>query len=385
MYNQSNRFNFVPISDELTEFEKKLSKLELIRYIEHPELFYKEAAYFKKVDEKDSYYYLFSKIKSNDFNKGSGYLTHGFDFYKGSFHGQMIRGLINYCNLKGDSIILDPFCGSGTTLVESNLLGFNSIGIDINPIACLNSKIKTNLLNCNVNRLSNDNKKYFKLGYYDKYKVHLTDFTDVLKSDIKELFYLFIFLRAISIEFRFSTDRKIGFKNIYYKLINVLKSFENLKKEININLGESSILFGDCLIELKNLKSNSIDAIITSPPYIDLIDYIQEDLTPINYLIKKEKIEFLKSKSIGNKFRNYSLTEKLYWNKIDLFLKELIRILKPNKNFILIVNNYKNMSEKFEEILIANYFLIERILKRVVVNIKKKNNTEFVYFLKSKI
>ena len=148
MYNQSNRFNFVPISDELTEFEKKLSKLELIRYIEHPELFYKEAAYFKKVDEKDSYYYLFSKIKSNDFNKGSGYLTHGFDFYRGSFHGQMIRGLINYCNLKGDSIILDPFCGSGTTLVESSLLGFNSIGIDINPIACLNSKIKTNVLNC---------------------------------------------------------------------------------------------------------------------------------------------------------------------------------------------------------------------------------------------
>ncbi len=385
MYNRSNQFNFVPISNELTEFEKKLSKLELIRYIEHPELFYKEAAYFKKVDRKDSYYYLFSKIKSNDFNKGSGYLTHGFDFYRGSFHGQMIRGLINYCNLKGDSIILDPFCGSGTTLVESSLLGFNSIGIDINPIACLNSKIKTSLLNCNLNVLSNDNKKYFNPVYFNKYKVHLTDFNDVLKRDIKELFYLFIFLRAISIEFRFSTDRKIGFKKLYYKLINVLKSFENLKKEININLGESSILFGDCLFELKHLKSNSIDAIITSPPYIDLIDYIQEDLTPINFLIKKEKIEFLKSKSIGNKFRNCLLTEKLYWNKIDLFLKELNRVLKPNKNFILIVNNYKNMSEKFKEILIANYFLIERILKRVVVNIKKKNNLEFVYFLKSKI
>ena len=62
MYNRSNQFNFVPISNELTEFEKKLSKLELIRYIEHPELFYKEAAYFKKVDRKDSYYYLFSKL-----------------------------------------------------------------------------------------------------------------------------------------------------------------------------------------------------------------------------------------------------------------------------------------------------------------------------------
>ena len=379
-----HKYNFELLTNNLTDFEKTLVNLEQIRYTENPFTFYKETAFLKSVDGNLSYYYLFSRIKSNSFNLGSGYLTHGFDFYRGSFHGQMIRGLINYCNLKGDSIILDPFCGSGTTLVESSLLGFNSIGIDINPIACLNSKIKTNLLNCNVNRLSNDNKKYFKLGYYDKYKVHLTDFTDVLKSDIKELFYLFIFLRALSIEFRFSTDRKIGFKKLYFKLIKVLISFENLKKEISINLGESSIIFGDCLSELKNLKSNSIDAIITSPPYIDLIDYIQEDLTPINFLIKNKKTEFLKSKSIGNKFRNYSLTEKLYWNKMDLFLKELIRILKPNKNFILIVNNYKNMSEKFEEILIANYFLIERILKRVVVNIKKKNNTEFVYFLKSK-
>lgn len=357
MNNQSYRFDFVPISNELTQFEKNLSNLELIRYIEHPELFFKETAYFKKVDGKDSYYYLFSKIKSNDFNKGSGYLTHGFDFYRGSFHGQMIRGLINYCNLKEDSIILDPFCGSGTSLVESSLLGFNSIGIDINPVACLNSKIKIELLDCDFNYLIKDNKKFFNFKFFDDFQINLPYFKEVLDEDIKDTFYLFIFLRALSTEFRFSTDRKKSFRRIYYKLINVLELFDKLKKDINISLGKSTIVFGDCLAELKNIKTNSIGAIISSPPYIDLIDYIQEDLTSINFLFKTKEIELLKTKSIGNKFKNISLTERLYWTRINLFLKESVRILKPNHYFILIINNYKNMKNLFEKIYIRKQIL----------------------------
>ncbi len=54
----------------------------------------------------------------------------------------MVRGLINFCNLEKDATLLDPFCGSGTTIVEANLLGFKSIGIDINPIAYLTTKVK---------------------------------------------------------------------------------------------------------------------------------------------------------------------------------------------------------------------------------------------------
>ena len=385
MNKQPYRFDFVPISNELTEFEKKLSNLELIRYIEHPELFYKETAYFKKVDGKDSYYYFFSKIKSNDFNKGSGYLTHGFDFYRGSFHGQMIRGLINFCNLKKDSLILDPFCGSGTTLVESSLLGFNSIGIDINPIACLNSKIKNDLLDCDINYLIKDNEKYFNFSFFDDFQINLPDFKEVLDKNMEDLFYIFIYLRALSTEFRLSTDRKKSFRRIYHKLINVLKLFDKLKKEINVSLGKSTIFFGDCLAELKNIKTNSIDAIITSPPYIDLIDYIQEDLTSINFLFTQKKIELIKTKSIGNKFKNTSLTERLYWTRINKLLNESVRILKPNHYFILIINNYKNMKNLYEKFILANRFCIERVLRREVVNIKKRNNTEFVYFLKTKI
>ena len=45
-----------------------------------------------------------------------------------------------------NDLILDPFVGSGTTLVESKVLGRNAIGVDINPLACLISRVKATII-----------------------------------------------------------------------------------------------------------------------------------------------------------------------------------------------------------------------------------------------
>lgn len=42
-----------------------------------------------------------------------------------------------------DGLVLDPFCGSGTTLAEARRRGLGSIGVDINPVACLISRVRT--------------------------------------------------------------------------------------------------------------------------------------------------------------------------------------------------------------------------------------------------
>ncbi len=42
-----------------------------------------------------------------------------------------------------DTLVLDPFCGSGTTLVAAQFLGFQAIGVDANPLMCLVSEAKT--------------------------------------------------------------------------------------------------------------------------------------------------------------------------------------------------------------------------------------------------
>lgn len=369
------RYNFEKISNKLTDFEEKLLRLEQIRYIENPNQFYKEAAYLKKVDGKVSYYYLYSQIKSNKFNEGSGYLTHGFDFYHGSFHGQMIRGLINFCNLNQKSIILDPFCGSGTTLVEAKLLGFDSIGIDISPIACLNSKIKTELLNYPVKNISIEN---LNLNYVP---IKNSSFRELLSNDIQKTLSLFLYMRALSMESRFSLNRQIGIKKTYNKIVDSLSKFEILKKKIDIKWGSSKIIFGDNMEHLKFFNSNSIDAVITSPPYFDLIDYIEEDIVQLRQIFNKKEILDLKHKSIGNKLHTSQLTDKLYWEKIDKLLNELYRVLKFNKHLILIIGNYRNMMESYLNKCKSIGFEIERVLRREIVNIKKKQNLEYVIFL----
>lgn len=54
--------------------------------------------------------------------------------YSGNFAPQIVRNLILRYSKRGD-VVLDPFVGSGTTLVECKILGRQGIGVDINPSA----------------------------------------------------------------------------------------------------------------------------------------------------------------------------------------------------------------------------------------------------------
>ncbi|HYZ51186.1 MAG TPA: DNA methyltransferase, partial [Nitrososphaeraceae archaeon] len=70
------------------------------------------------------------------------YMTHGFHPYASKYIPQIPFNLVSKLSSKND-LVLDNFMGSGTTLVECKLLGRNSIGVDINPLACLISKVKS--------------------------------------------------------------------------------------------------------------------------------------------------------------------------------------------------------------------------------------------------
>ena len=63
--------------------------------------------------------------------------------YPAKFVAELPRTLLNILPIPAGTAVLDPFCGSGTTLVESQRHGLVSVGIDVNPIACLMSQVKT--------------------------------------------------------------------------------------------------------------------------------------------------------------------------------------------------------------------------------------------------
>src|SRR5262245_27696843 len=63
--------------------------------------------------------------------------------YPAKFIQEIPKTLIQIIGVPKGTWVLDPFCGSGATLVEAHLAGIPSIGVDLNPIACLISRVKT--------------------------------------------------------------------------------------------------------------------------------------------------------------------------------------------------------------------------------------------------
>lgn len=76
------------------------------------------------------------------------YSTHGLHEYKGKFHPQIARYLMSRSNLNIDSLVFDPFAGSGTVLIEAIHFGCNALGLEANPLAVLVANSKIRLLTC---------------------------------------------------------------------------------------------------------------------------------------------------------------------------------------------------------------------------------------------
>lgn len=76
------------------------------------------------------------RVNGNGPNRQSTrYSAHGLHEYKGKFNPQIVRAILNILDIPVGSRVLDPFCGSGTSLVECVHLGMDAIGTDINPLA----------------------------------------------------------------------------------------------------------------------------------------------------------------------------------------------------------------------------------------------------------
>lgn len=78
--------------------------------------------------------------------KVTSHALHGLHAYKGKFYPQLARGLINSLGVDRRGVVLDPFAGCGTTVVEAALTGRRGVGVDVNPVGVLVSQAKLELL-----------------------------------------------------------------------------------------------------------------------------------------------------------------------------------------------------------------------------------------------
>lgn len=276
--------------------------------------------------------------------------THGLHTYPAMMIPQIARRLI-YLYGKEAKTLLDPFCGSGTALVEASLTNHikNAYGFDLNPLAILITKVKTTPINSKAlkNRLEKilDSKEYGKLPNFKNiefwFKPKVIEDLAVLKSAINKIkeenvknFFLVCFSETIR---NVSNTRKGEFK--LYRIEpsklekhnpNVFNAFEKIARK-NIECmweytnkrtsTKADVKFFNSMNELP-LNKESIDLIVTSPPYGDsrtTVAYGQFSRLALEWL-DYEDVSSLDNRLLGGK-----ATKGLEININSPVLKEIIK------------------------------------------------------------
>jgi site-specific DNA-methyltransferase (cytosine-N4-specific) len=75
----------------------------------------------------------------------TSFLTHDIHRYSGKFVPPIARCAIELLTVPG-ALVVDPYVGSGTTLLEAALTGRRAVGIDLSPLAVLISRVKTSAI-----------------------------------------------------------------------------------------------------------------------------------------------------------------------------------------------------------------------------------------------
>ena len=104
----------------------------------------------------------------NNKKQSTRYSIHGLHEYKGKFNPQVVRGILNWFDLTPTAQFIDPFCGSGTALVEAVFAGHPAYGWDFNPFAVLLTNVKLHALQADTDLLRTQARRIFALAKHPR-------------------------------------------------------------------------------------------------------------------------------------------------------------------------------------------------------------------------
>ena len=372
----------LPSVTELFEFELAYLEYKIFNKSEYIE----KTAYAKSYKNKPSKHFLkYSKIpesisaNSSSITKSyfenvlfsTGYATHSLFPYRGKFHPQMIKGIINIIGIKSGDIILDPMAGSGTTNIEASLMGINSYAIDISPFCQFMIKTKYESLTIDVDLLTKANlysSKWF--SFFEKKDV----IQEIIKKeDEKRKIYnlaLLAYLDALGYSKRVvKSNHEQLFQKVIKRYTDTVKNIFDNKYYDKFQIGKVEVLKNSDALNVE-LSNESVDGIITSPPYSFAINYVENDKAQLEYL--GYKTDSLTKKLIGLKGKGKKEKLDIYFQDMDIFCKEAARILKKGKYLVIIIGSNTNQTGgiRLEETIINSakkygMFLVKCILKPI--------------------
>ncbi len=418
LYREKGRFRLQPANPTLfpiyrDEVEVRGVVVKIIRNLESQldQGQSRDEKYVRKIDY--SWDYRGEKTKS---------YTHGIHTYPAMFIPQVGRRLLETYSKEGDTVC-DIFCGSGTALVESRILGRNAHGIDLNPLAIFLAHAKTTPINpqkltkeyialldrvekIKDNQIKRPQFNNIDFWFKDKIIVKLAKLKKAIK-EIKDKPTQNFLMVAFSETVRYSSNCKNGeFKLVRIKgeklekhdpdvvgifrkhaeknIVGMTEFYKDAKKE-----SWTKIIYGDSSKD-NGIKEKSIDCIITSPPYgdsrttvaygqfsrlsaqwIDIFDNPNDASGVDNALLggkaTKNLIHLLPSDYLKESLEKIAKQDEARARDVLSFyiglndcLKQAYKILKTKKYFCLVIGN-----RLVKQVRIPTDFIIAELAEKI--------------------
>lgn len=285
------------------------------------------SAYLGNLDGRASVYseLIRPRYQGGKFNRTRSvnqYLTHWIYPYRGKFHPQMVRALLNVIGVRPGSLVCEPYLGSGTTAIEASLLGANFIGFDLSPLCVLLAKVKTQS-HFHVKHIRERVSQLLSMPNLD---VDTSDFTDVNPA-VQAFLQV---ARMVTLSDVARRDR-IPVNALRKNLTGMLESIEayaDAIRRFELTPGKVDVAVGDCRnLAASGVADVSIDAIVTSPPYSIALDYVKNDEHALDAL----GVDTTELRTVMTGVRGRGPREKLdlYNSDMQAMFREVARILKP--------------------------------------------------------
>lgn len=270
-----------------------------------------------------------------------------------SFPPHLVRDYLNKFGLDKNSVVLDPFCGTGTTLVEVKLAGMRGIGLEGNPFPHFASTVKTNwavdadelssrtrqiadqalailksqgiddnlsfgnLKDLKLKTLSPETEKLLLTNSISPLPLHKTlVLFECLQQHKGEPFYCHALLAlGNALVFKISNlhfGPEVGVRKLKEDapvianwLLEIEKITNDLRQAEGKSFPKTTVHLADAR-SLAVLEPNSIDAVITSPPYPNEKDYTRTtrlESVLLGFINNKEELRALKRRLVRSNTR----------------------------------------------------------------------------------
>lgn len=274
---------------------------------------------------------------------------HGIYPYRGKISALDAEQILS--QIPKGSVVLDPFCGSGTIVYEGLKFGLNTLGVDANPIAVVLSNGKIHIPEAysvvemevnNLIQLSKGLDEVPKAPEYPRSLFHMASMEQIMRMSVfyerMSDYVKACFLGSIALTARGCNDYKwtsstVG-KNIEPK--RYISFYEKFKKKCKKHFmpieNNSRIFYADSRKLLDFIEPNSVDFIFSSPPYFDCLDYTAYYARIIYDILGYERVQIRSSliQSIDN-----------YKEDMRIVLNNLYSVLKPGGQAIFVVGDKK--------------------------------------------